>query len=111
MNHVDPIAPQISLIIPVYNCERYLADQLDALLADAAMSMEVIAVDDGSSDGGMAIMQARAAKDARLRIIRQAHLGLGAARSAGLQAARGKWVAFADADDLLPAAALAGWCE
>lgn len=111
MNHVDPIAPQISLIIPVYNCERYLADQLDALLADAAMSMEVIAVDDGSSDGGMAIMQARAAKDARLRIIRQAHLGLGAARNAGLQAARGKWVAFADADDLLPAAALAGWCE
>ena len=49
MNHVDPIAPQISLIIPVYNCERFLPDQLDALLGDAAMSMEVIAVDDGSS--------------------------------------------------------------
>lgn len=111
MNHLDPIAPQISLIIPVYNCERFLPDQLDALLGDAAMSMEVIAVDDGSSDGGMAIMQAYAAKDARLRIIRQAHLGQGAARNTGLQAARGTWIAFADADDVLSAAALARWCE
>ncbi|PTN41698.1 glycosyltransferase, partial [Achromobacter xylosoxidans] len=49
MNHVDPIAPQISLIVPVYNCERYLAHQLDALLGDAAMDVEVIAVDDGSA--------------------------------------------------------------
>ncbi|CAB3896746.1 hypothetical protein LMG26846_04287 [Achromobacter insuavis] len=111
MKPVEPIAPQVSLIIPVYNCERYLADQLDALLDHAPMNMEVIAVDDGSSDGGMAIMQARAARDARLRIIQQAHLGLGAARNTGLQAACGTWVAFADADDLLPAAALAKWHE
>ncbi|WP_336236079.1 glycosyltransferase [Achromobacter dolens] len=111
MNHVDPIAPQISLIVPVYNCERYLAHQLDALLGDAAMDVEVIAVDDGSADGGMGILQAYAAKDARLRIIRQAHLGQGAARNAGLQAARGTWIAFADADDVLPVAGLAAWHE
>ncbi|MBB1191813.1 glycosyltransferase, partial [Klebsiella pneumoniae] len=111
MKPVEPIAPQVSLIIPVYNCERYLSEQLDALLDDAPMNMEVIAVDDGSSDGGMAIMQARASGDARLRIIKQAHLGLGAARNTGLQAACGTWVAFADADDLLPAAALAKWHE
>ncbi|CUJ65004.1 glycosyltransferase [Achromobacter sp. 2789STDY5608621] len=111
MNHVDPIAPQISLIIPVYNCERFLPYQLDALLGDAAMSMEVIAVDDGSSDGGMAIMQAYAARDARLRIIKQAHLGQGAARNAGLRVARGTWIAFADADDVLPVADLAAWHE
>lgn len=111
MNHVDPIAPQISLIVPVYNCELYLAHQLDALLGNAAMNMEVIAVDDGSADGGMAILQAYAAKDARLRIIRQTHLGQGAARNAGLQAARGTWIAFADADDVLPVAGLAAWYE
>lgn len=109
MNHVDPRAPQISVIIPVYNCERYLPEQLDALLGDAAMNLEVIAVDDGSCDRGLAILRAHGARDARLRIIEQPHRGLGAARNTGLQAARGAWIAFADADDLLPAAGLAGW--
>lgn len=109
MSHVDPIAPQVSLIVPVYNCERYLPDQLDALLADCAIHMEVIAVDDGSRDDSLAILQAYGARDARLRIIRQPHVGQGAARNAGLQAARGAWIAFADADDIMPAAALAAW--
>lgn len=111
MSHVEPTAPQVSLIVPVYNCERYLSDQLDALLADAALSLEVIAVDDGSTDGSVAILQARGATDARLRILRQPHQGLGAARNAGLRAARGAWVAFADADDLLPSAGLVRWHE
>lgn len=109
MNHVDPRAPQISVIVPVYNCERYLSEQLDALLGDAAMNLEVIAVDDGSRDRGMAILRARGARDARLRILQQAHRGLGAARNTGLHAARGAWIAFADADDLLPASGLARW--
>ncbi|WP_241072951.1 glycosyltransferase [Achromobacter insuavis] len=109
MRHLEPAAPQISLIVPVYNCEQYLSDQLDTLLGDASLRMEVIVVDDGSSDASMAIMQAHGAKDARLRIIKQPHLGLGAARNAGLQAALGTWVAFADADDLLPAAGIARW--
>ncbi|MGE7087941.1 glycosyltransferase [Achromobacter xylosoxidans] len=111
MRHADPDTPQISLIVPVYNCERYLPDQLDALLSDCAMRMEVIAVDDGSRDGSMAILQAYGARDARLRIFGQPHVGQSAARNAGLQAARGTWVAFADADDILPAAALAAWFQ
>lgn len=89
MSHVDPVTPQVSLIVPVYNCERYLSHQLDALLADSAMRMEVIAVDDGSRDGSMAILQAYGARDARLRVIGRRHVGQGAARNAGLQAARG----------------------
>lgn len=109
MNHVDPRTPQISVIVPVYNCERYLSEQLDALLGDAAMNLEVIAVDDGSRDRGMAILRARGARDARLRILQQVHRGLGAARNTGLHAARGAWIAFADADDLLPASGLARW--
>lgn len=109
MSHVDPVTPQVSLIVPVYNCERYLSHQLDALLADSAMRMEVIAVDDGSRDGSMAILQAYGARDARLRVIGRRHVGQGAARNAGLQAARGAWIAFADADDIMPAAALAAW--
>ncbi|MGE8657489.1 MAG: glycosyltransferase [Achromobacter sp.] len=111
MRHVEPIAPLISVIVPVYNCERYLPEQLDSLLGDAAMNLEVIAVDDGSTDRSLAILQAHGARDARLRLMPQAHRGLGAARNTGLQAARGAWIAFADADDLLPAAGLANWHE
>lgn len=85
-----------SIIIPCYNGERFLAQAIDAALAQSYSQCEVIVVDDGSSDGSAAIMQSYAA---RIRIVQQANAGLPAARNAGIYASTGSYLAFLDADD------------
>lgn len=104
-------APEVSVIMPVHNGEKYLGEQLDSLLDDIQLSIEVIAIDDGSTDGSLAALRAYADNDPRLRVFSQANAGPGAARNAGLRVARGNWIAFADADDLLPATGLARWLQ
>ncbi|WP_241136709.1 glycosyltransferase [Achromobacter insuavis] len=101
--------PIISVIVPVYNCGRFLTEQLDFLLSDPTHSLEVIAVDDGSTDDSISMLRDRAASDKRLRVFEQRNQGPGAARNIGLEVATGTWIAFADADDLLPAAGLFEW--
>lgn len=91
----------LSVVLPVYNVEAYLAQCLDSLLDQSFGDFELIAVDDGSSDGSAAILEKYAASDKRLKIICQANAGLGAARNRGLDVARGKYVYFMDSDDLL----------
>jgi len=93
-------APEISVILPVHNAESKLEACLDALLAQSAQSMEIIAIDDGSTDSSGAILDAYASKDPRLVVIHQANAGVWTARLAVIEKARGQWFAACDADDI-----------
>ena len=91
--------PLISVIVPVYDVEKYLPKCLDSLLAQTWRNLEIIVVDDGSPDGSWDIMQDYARRDSRIQLRRQKNGGLSAARNAGLELARGEWIGFMDSDD------------
>lgn len=97
----------ITVIIPVYNSERYLADALDSVINQSLKEIEVILVDDGSTDQSGAICERYAEKDKRIKVIHQANGGICRARNRGLEAASGCYIAFADNDDLC----MEGWLE
>src|SRR3954447_12026360 len=94
--------PRISVIVPVYNVEAYLAECLESLAGQTFRDLEVVMVDDGSTDGSAAIAERFAERDPRLRLIRQPNGGLSRARNTGIDAAGGELLAFVDSDDLLP---------
>ena len=89
----------ISIIVPVYRVEAYLAGCIDSLLAQTLTNTEILLVDDGSPDACPAICDAYAARDRRIRVIHKANGGLSDARNAGLAAACGERIAFVDSDD------------
>jgi len=92
--------PQVSVITPAYNTERFLAASLDSALAQSFRDFEIVVVDDGSTDGTGAIAARYAAQHGpRIRIVHQANLGLCGARNTAIQIARGKYLAMLDADD------------
>lgn len=91
----------VSIIIPVFNAEPYLRQCLDSVVTQSVRDIEVICVDDGSTDGSAAILAEYAAKDPRVRHIRQKNSGPGVARNVGMSDARGKYILFLDADDML----------
>ena len=93
--------PLLSIIVPVYDVERYLPKCIDSILAQTFTDFELILVEDGSPDNCPALCDAAAAKDARIRVIHQKNGGLSAARNAGLDAARGEWIGFVDSDDYI----------
>ena len=94
--------PKVSIVIPVYNAVRVLPDALDSVLGQTLSAVEVIAVDDGSSDGSADLLSARAASDSRLRVFRQdGNSGTLCARNRGLRECRGEYVMFHDPDDFL----------
>lgn len=94
---------RLSVVIPVHRAEAYLAECLDSVLLYEEDDMEVIVVDDASPDGCSSILEAYAATDTRLRPVSLTeNVGLGGARNAGLEGARGEYVWFVDADDWLP---------
>ncbi len=93
--------PLISIIIPAYNAERWLRQCLDSMLAQTYTKLEILCVNDGSTDGSLAILREYEAKDGRVRAIDIAHAGLGAARNAALDVAQGEWITGVDADDWL----------
>ena len=95
-----------SLIIPVYNVEKYLGDCLDSVLAQSFQDWEAICVDDGSSDGSPAILAEYEAKDTRIKVIRQINSGTATARNTGLRVAEGDYIFFLDSDDWLETSAL-----
>jgi glycosyltransferase involved in cell wall biosynthesis len=98
----------LSLIVPVYRVEDYLAACLDSLLDQSFTDFEVIAVDDASDDGSAKILADYAARDRRIKIVTQPHnVGLGAARNTGLSHATGRYVWCVDSDDWLPPETLA----
>lgn len=91
--------PEISVIVPVYKVERFLPACIDSLLAQTFADFELILVDDGSPDNCPALCDAAAEKDNRVRVLHKANGGVSTARNAGLDMARGKWIAFVDSDD------------
>lgn len=91
----------ISVIVPVYNCAEYLEKCADSILNQTASELELILVDDGSADGSGTLCDAIGAKDPRVRVIHQANAGVSAARNTGLDAAKGDWIGFVDADDYI----------
>lgn len=93
---------QISIIVPVYNKEKYLRDCVDSILQQTYKDFELILVDDGSKDSSWNIIKEYADKDERVVPAHQENAGVSAARNAGLERAQGKWICFVDADDYLP---------
>lgn len=94
-----PSSPQLSIIIPVYNVAPYLRRCLDSIVHQTLRDIEIICVDDGSTDDSPAILAEFAARDERIIIITKKNGGLSSARNAGLEAAHAEWIAFVDSDD------------
>lgn len=97
---------KVSLIVPVYNVERYLGACLDTLLGQTLKDIEIVCVNDGTKDGSREILAQYAARDARIVVVDQENAGLSAARNHGLDVASGEYALFMDSDDLLEPAAL-----
>ena len=94
---------KVSLIVPVYNAEKNISRCVDSILNQEFSDLEVILIDDGSSDGSPAILDEYAAKDERVKVIHQKNAGVSAARNAGLEMAQGTYIQFLDSDDWIPA--------
>ena len=93
------MSPLVSIIIPAYNAEKWIRESIQSALAQSWRNTEIIVVDDGSTDGTRAAAEESA--NAKVRILHQPNGGAARARNAGLAAARGKYIQFLDADDLL----------
>ncbi|OFP16917.1 hypothetical protein HMPREF2976_10485 [Corynebacterium sp. HMSC077D10] len=89
----------VSIIVPAYNVAEYIESCLNSLLAQTHEEIEVVVVDDGSTDQTAAVCAAVARRDARVRVIAQPNAGVSASRNRGVQEARGKYVCFVDSDD------------
>jgi CDP-glycerol glycerophosphotransferase len=100
------LRPTVSVIVPFYNVEDYLAECLDSILRQPFADFEVLLVDDGSPDGSREIAERYVEKDPRVRLLTRPNGGLGAARNTGIKAARGRYLTFVDSDDMLPHHAL-----
>ena len=93
--------PKISVIIPVYNVEKYLSQCLDSILNQTFKDFECICVNDGSTDKSLAILQEYVNKDDRIKIINQENKGLSGARNSALKIVNGKYITFIDSDDFV----------
>lgn len=97
---------KVSVIVPVYNAERYLSRCLDSICGQTLRQIEILCVDDGSDDGSPRILRQYADRDPRVRLLQQTHQYAGAARNLGKARARGKYLVFWDADDFFAPEAL-----
>lgn len=91
--------PLVSVIVPVYNAEQYLRRCVDSILQQSYRELEIILVDDGSTDGSRQLCQEYARADQRVKVYRQKNTGLSGARNKGIAKARGEYLTFVDADD------------
>ena len=99
--------PKLSVIVPVYNTEKYLRECIDSILAQTFTDFELILVDDGSTDGSGVLCDSLAQTDDRIRVIHKENGGLSDARNAGLVQAKGTWLLFVDGDDYVEPDAMA----
>ncbi len=100
--------PKISAIIPVYNSQQYLKNCLDSILNQDLQELELICVNDGSSDNSLNILNDYAKKDSRIKILNQQNQGQGAARNKGIKAAKGEYLIFVDSDDMIESSSIRG---
>ena len=100
-NYAKNENPLVSIIVPVYNSAKYLSGCVDSILAQTYKNIELILVDDGSKDDSGKICDSYASKDSRVKVIHQQNGGISRAQNAGLDAASGEFIAFADNDDIL----------
>lgn len=91
----------ISVVVPIYNVQDYLEECLDSLRSQTLEDIEIVCVNDGSTDGSLEVLEACAARDHRIRIIDKPNGGLSSARNAGIDVARSPYVCFLDSDDRL----------
>lgn len=98
--------PLVSVVVPVYNVAGYLAECLESIRGQDVPGLEIIAVDDGSTDDSPEILARLAPSEPRMRVVTQANQGLGAARNVGVAEARGEYLWFVDSDDLLAPGAI-----
>jgi CDP-glycerol glycerophosphotransferase (TagB/SpsB family)/glycosyltransferase involved in cell wall biosynthesis len=96
------MAPRVSVVVPIYNVAAYLEACLDSLAQQTMADLEIIMVDDGSTDESPVIAERFVARDERFRLLRQANAGQGAARNRGIGHSGGEFLAFVDSDDVLP---------
>lgn len=93
------LVPKVSVIIPVYNTEKYLRECLDSVLNQTLKEIEVICIDDGSTDNSLEILNKYAQKDSRVIVLTQKNKGGGAARNQGVRKSKGDFLSFLDSDD------------
>ncbi len=93
---------KVSVIVPVYNVEKYLKECLDSILSQSLREIEVIAINDGSPDNSLEILKEYEKKDSRVVVIDKKNEGVGKARNDGLKKASGEFIAFMDSDDFYP---------
>ena len=93
--------PLISIIVPVYNVEKYLKKCLDSILSQTYKNFEVIIVNDGSPDNSQKIIDEYKKKDKRIIVLEKENGGLSSARNYGIEHANGKYISFVDADDYI----------
>ena len=93
--------PIVSILIPVYNVENYLDKCLDSVISQTMNNIEIICVNDGSTDHSGEILEKYQKKDKRIIVVNKENGGLPSARNAGLEIARGKYIGFVDADDYI----------
>ena len=89
----------VSVVMPIYNAAEYLSDAIDSVLRQTLKEIELICIDDGSTDGSFEVIKAKQADDRRIRIVTENNAGPSVARNKGLVRARGEYVIFLDADD------------
>ena len=108
VNSVEEMpAPKVTVLVPTYNTEKYLAQNLDALVGQTLRDIEIIAINDGSTDGSLDIMRQYAARDARIRVIDKPNSGYGASLNLGIDEARGEYIAISEPDDYIERTMLA----
>ena len=94
-------SPLVSLVVPVFNAEKYLQQCLDSILSQSFSDFELLLINDGSTDRSVQICMQEAERDHRVQVINKENEGVSIARNTGLSAATGEWVCFVDADDVL----------
>lgn len=104
-------SPIISIIIPIYNAEKYIFSCLDNICLQTFFDIEIICVNDGSTDNSLKILEKYMEKDKRIKIINQKNLGVSAARNSGIKNSLGEYILFVDSDDLLDNNACQILCE
>src|SRR5690554_6463831 len=91
----------ISILMPVFNAEKWLSETIESVLAQVYSNWELIIVDDGSSDSSFAVAQSFAKKDSRIKVYKQENKGACAARNTAFELSKGEYIQYLDADDLL----------